>query len=248
MRWRRVPTSPRPHANDTSSANHHAQFPRRPSRRPERLLIALGALVLLVVLFAMFFDWNLFRPTLARIISEKTGRHTVIRGNLRVHLWSFEPSAEVDGLTIDNPPWAQHSVMFTADRLDREREPRDDCCVDRWWCRRSKWCVRPSISSATPRDAQAGSSEPRKATAEELAAREDSHHPPPAHRVRHDSRVRRHSQAEARRHAECVGRVRDRESRRIRAEVQRDRSTTSRSTRTCTAARSSISTRIILIS
>ena len=88
----------------------------RPKTR--RLLIVLGALVLLVVLFALFFDWNLLRPTLARIIAEKTGRHTVIRGNLRVHLWSFEPSAEVDGLTIDNPPWAQHSVMFTADQLN----------------------------------------------------------------------------------------------------------------------------------
>jgi AsmA family protein len=81
------------------------------------VIIALGAVVLLIVLFAVFFDWNHFRPELARIISEKTGRHTVIRGNLRVHLWSLEPSAEVDGLTMDNPPWAQHSVMFTADEL-----------------------------------------------------------------------------------------------------------------------------------
>jgi len=81
------------------------------------LLIVLGTLVLLIVLFALFFDWNLFRPALARMISEKTGRHTVIRGNLRVHLWSFEPSAEVDGLTMDNPPWAQRPVMFTADQL-----------------------------------------------------------------------------------------------------------------------------------
>ena len=80
-------------------------------------LIVLGTLVLLIVLFALFFDWNHFRPTLARIISEKTGRHTVIRGNLRVHLWSFEPSAEIDGLTMDNPRWAQHAVMFTADEL-----------------------------------------------------------------------------------------------------------------------------------
>jgi uncharacterized protein involved in outer membrane biogenesis len=80
-------------------------------------LIVLGTLVPLIVLFTLFFDWNHFRPTLARIISEKTGRHTVIRGNLRVHLWSFEPSAEVDGLTLDNPPWAQHAVMFTADEL-----------------------------------------------------------------------------------------------------------------------------------
>jgi uncharacterized protein involved in outer membrane biogenesis len=73
--------------------------------------------VLIMVLFALFFDWNHFRPTLARMITEKTGRHTVIRGNLRVHLWSFEPSAEIDGLTMDNPPWARHSVMFTADEL-----------------------------------------------------------------------------------------------------------------------------------
>jgi AsmA family protein len=80
-------------------------------------LIVLGTLVLLIVLFAIFFDWNYFRPTLARIISEKTGRHTVIRGNLRVHLWSFEPSAEIDGLTLGNPTWAKHPVMFTADQL-----------------------------------------------------------------------------------------------------------------------------------
>jgi AsmA family protein len=80
-------------------------------------LIVLGCLVLLIVLFALIFDWNLLRPTLARIISEKTGRHTVIRGNLRVHLWSFEPSAEVDGLTMDNPPWAQHPTLFSADEL-----------------------------------------------------------------------------------------------------------------------------------
>jgi AsmA family protein len=80
-------------------------------------LIALGMLVLFIVLFAMFFNWNYFRPTLARILSEKTGRHTVIRGDLRVHLWSFEPSAEIDGLTLDNPGWAEHAVMFSADRL-----------------------------------------------------------------------------------------------------------------------------------
>jgi uncharacterized protein involved in outer membrane biogenesis len=80
-------------------------------------LIVLGTLVLLIVLFAIFFDWNYFRPTLARLVSDKTGRHTVIRGNLRVHLWSFEPSAEIDGLTLDNPTWAEHAVMFTADQL-----------------------------------------------------------------------------------------------------------------------------------
>ena len=79
--------------------------------------LGLGALVLLIVLFLAFFDWNYFKPTLARMISEKTGRPTTIAGNLGVHLWSWNPSAEVDGLTMKNPAWAEHDVMFHADRL-----------------------------------------------------------------------------------------------------------------------------------
>jgi AsmA family protein len=79
--------------------------------------IVLGALVLLIALFLIFFDWNYFKPMLARFISEKTGRPTVIEGNLKAHVWSWNPSAEVDGLTLKNPSWAQHDVMFHADRL-----------------------------------------------------------------------------------------------------------------------------------
>ena len=81
------------------------------------LYLGIGFLVLILVLFLIFFDWNYFKPTLARVISEKTGRPTVIGGNLSVHVWSWEPSAEVDGLTMKNPPWAEREVMFHADRL-----------------------------------------------------------------------------------------------------------------------------------
>ncbi len=86
-------------------------------RKTRALAILVGVLLAAVVLFSIFFDWNYFRPTLARLISEKTGRHAVIKGDLRVHLWSFEPSAQIEGLSIDNPAWAAHSVMFDADRL-----------------------------------------------------------------------------------------------------------------------------------
>jgi len=79
--------------------------------------VVLAILLLLVVLFLVFFDWNYFKPTLARIISEKTGRPTSIEGNLTVHVWSWNPSAEVDGLTMKNPSWAERDVMFHADRL-----------------------------------------------------------------------------------------------------------------------------------
>jgi uncharacterized protein involved in outer membrane biogenesis len=79
--------------------------------------IVLATLILAVVLFLAFFDWNSLRPALAHIIQEKTGRPTTIKGDLKVHLWSWSPSAEVDGLTLGNPSWAEHAVMFTADRL-----------------------------------------------------------------------------------------------------------------------------------
>jgi uncharacterized protein involved in outer membrane biogenesis len=79
--------------------------------------IGLAGLVLVMVLFLALFNWNYFKPTLARIISEKTGRPTTIDGNLAVHLWSWNPSAEVDGLTMKNPAWAEHDVLFHADRL-----------------------------------------------------------------------------------------------------------------------------------
>ncbi|HTV98142.1 MAG TPA: AsmA family protein [Steroidobacteraceae bacterium] len=79
--------------------------------------LSLAALLLAVVLFTIFFDWNDLRPAVAHIISEETGRRAAINGNLRVHLWSWNPSAQVDGLTIDNPPWAAQRVMFAADQL-----------------------------------------------------------------------------------------------------------------------------------
>jgi AsmA family protein len=79
--------------------------------------IVLGVFVLLIVLFLIFFDWNYFKPTLARLIFEKTGRPTVIEGDLKVHVWSWNPSAEVDGLSLKNPSWARHDGMVHADRL-----------------------------------------------------------------------------------------------------------------------------------
>lgn len=79
--------------------------------------IVVGALVLVLVLFLIFFDWNYFKPALARLISEKTHRPTTIDGDLKVHVWSWNPSAEIDGLTIKNPTWAERPIMLHADRL-----------------------------------------------------------------------------------------------------------------------------------
>ncbi len=79
--------------------------------------ILAGFVVLAAVLFLVFFDWNHLRPALARMITEKTGRPARIDGDLKVHLWSWTPRAEVEGLSLKNPAWAAHEVMFQAKRV-----------------------------------------------------------------------------------------------------------------------------------
>jgi AsmA family protein len=69
------------------------------------------------VVFLWLFDWNMARPLLARQITAKTGRATSIEGDLSVHLFSWTPSAEINGLTIQNPPWADRPLMFKARQI-----------------------------------------------------------------------------------------------------------------------------------
>jgi AsmA family protein len=77
------------------------------------LLICLAGLMLLVVLVLAFFDWNLFRPAVARAITAKTGRPAAINGDLRVHAFSLNPHADIQGLTLKNPSWAAHDTMLS---------------------------------------------------------------------------------------------------------------------------------------
>jgi uncharacterized protein involved in outer membrane biogenesis len=86
-------------------------------RKAKWFAIILGGLVLLLVLFLLFFDWNSLRPVLAREITAKTGRPAAIDGDLKVHVWSWNPSVEVNGFTLENPPWADRKLMFGAKRI-----------------------------------------------------------------------------------------------------------------------------------
>lgn len=75
-----------------------------------------GVLALLLICLALF-DWNSLRPFVARRITAATGRPASIDGDLKVHLWSWNPSAEVNGLTLENPKWADRKLMFGAKRI-----------------------------------------------------------------------------------------------------------------------------------
>ena len=77
----------------------------------------VGAIVVAMILFLILFDWNMLRPLLAREITAKTGRAASIQGDLKVHLFSWTPSAEINGLALENPPWADRELMFGAKQI-----------------------------------------------------------------------------------------------------------------------------------
>jgi hypothetical protein len=89
-------------------------------RIPRPVWWTLGVSSLVIIALALFlalFDWNLLRGPIARRASAATGRAVRIDGNLGVHLWSWTPSATVDGLKIGNPAWMGGGDMADIDRL-----------------------------------------------------------------------------------------------------------------------------------
>jgi uncharacterized protein involved in outer membrane biogenesis len=72
----------------------------------------LGAIALIVVgivIFLALFNWDGFRPPLARMLSARLHRPVRIEGHLRVHLLSWTPSATVEGLQVGDPDWVSRS-------------------------------------------------------------------------------------------------------------------------------------------
>jgi len=62
-----------------------------------------ATLIMAVVLFAAFADWNALKGPISRFASNATGREIVINGDLDVDPWSFTPQARITGLQIGNP-------------------------------------------------------------------------------------------------------------------------------------------------
>ncbi|WP_337189249.1 AsmA family protein [Phenylobacterium sp.] len=105
------------------------RFTRRPDRRPpqaaerprrRRLAWAGGLLALLAIVIAVLiavWDWNWFRGPLERTASTRLDRRVTISGDLHVDLFSWRPTATVDGITIANPEWAGTTPMGTIERL-----------------------------------------------------------------------------------------------------------------------------------
>lgn len=71
----------------------------------------ITALVVLVLLFVAFFDWNSLRKPLTRFIANKSGLDATISGDLIVHPWSWNPSVTINGLALHNSAWGVKPVF-----------------------------------------------------------------------------------------------------------------------------------------
>jgi uncharacterized protein involved in outer membrane biogenesis len=119
-------SSPRAWLNDRWSAfhgwqaRHHVRAEHRPGSGRRAALITGGvflALALLVAFIAAIWDWNWFRGPMARFASARMHREVTISGNLDVHLWSWNPTATLNGVHIANPGWAGRGQMADIARI-----------------------------------------------------------------------------------------------------------------------------------
>lgn len=87
-------------------------------RALKKVAYGLGALFLIVVLFAVFFDWNWLRRPIERFVTDKTGRTLLIKGNLNVQLGWPIIRFQVGDVTFANPRWAAQPLMLSVKRID----------------------------------------------------------------------------------------------------------------------------------
>ncbi|RZA20775.1 MAG: AsmA family protein [Proteobacteria bacterium] len=89
------------------------------SRSLKRHPIALGVplfIVLLVLLFALFFDWNWLRHPVERYLSNKTQRSFTI-GHLDVDL-GFPTVVRLRDVNFSNAPWGRDEPMAKAGQVE----------------------------------------------------------------------------------------------------------------------------------
>jgi AsmA family protein len=77
----------------------------------------LAAIAIVITILILIWDWNWFRGPLERIASARMHREVTIAGDLNVNLWSWRPSATIDGISVANPAWAGKDKLGTIDRL-----------------------------------------------------------------------------------------------------------------------------------
>ncbi|MET0550403.1 MAG: AsmA family protein [Xanthomonas sp.] len=90
---------------------------RRNDGRLRRWPFVLGALVLLLLVIILIFDWNWFKAPVERAVQARTGRAFHIDGNLDVDLGRIV-TVRGDRLRFANAAWSKQAQMASADRAE----------------------------------------------------------------------------------------------------------------------------------
>jgi uncharacterized protein involved in outer membrane biogenesis len=85
--------------------------------RRNKWLVGIGAALLLLVATVSAFDWNLARPSIARLVTRSTGRSFAIKGDLEVHL-SLWPRIIANDIVMGNAAWSNDPTMAKIKRVD----------------------------------------------------------------------------------------------------------------------------------
>lgn len=85
--------------------------------RLSRTSQVLLAIVALLAVGLLLFQWNWLRHPIERWVTEHTGRALVIAGDLDVKL-RWHPVIRADAVSFDNPPWAAERRLITARRME----------------------------------------------------------------------------------------------------------------------------------
>lgn len=90
---------------------------RRPGA-PEKIAASVTlALIIGIILFLAFFDWNLMRGPIGRWASARYDRQIELNGDLDVRLLSWTPSIQVRDLRVGGPDWARDRDTLRIDDL-----------------------------------------------------------------------------------------------------------------------------------
>ncbi|MGZ9100293.1 MAG: AsmA family protein, partial [Brevundimonas sp.] len=88
---------------------------RRPGRAEQIAASVTLAVIAVIVVFLMLFDWNWLRGPIGRWASAKYDREIVLQGDLDVKLFSWTPSARIRDLRVGGPDWASEKDTLKVD-------------------------------------------------------------------------------------------------------------------------------------
>lgn len=85
--------------------------------RGRRWRLVLAALLALLLVISLVWDWNWFRGPLERGVERRTGRTLSIDGDLHIAL-GWQPQLTLERVRFGNPPWTRRRDMFSAERAE----------------------------------------------------------------------------------------------------------------------------------